>query len=159
VKDTLDLTIISGGQTGADRSALEVALSFGLPTGGWAPKRFMTEDGPDPILGSRFGLLEHHSSDYADRTWANVQMADVTIWFGTIGSRGYVCTQGACQYFGKTMLENPTSQLLSEYIVSRDPRVMNVAGNRRSRNPSVAALVRETLGAALREVTRTKAGG
>ena len=47
--------IISGGQTGADQVALSVAVRLGLKTGGYAPLRYMTEDGPDPTL-ARYGL-------------------------------------------------------------------------------------------------------
>ena len=42
--------IISGGQTGVDQAALRAAKACGIPTGGWAPKGWRTEDGPAPWL-------------------------------------------------------------------------------------------------------------
>ena len=40
--------IISGGQTGVDRVALDVSLELGIPCGGWCPKGRKAEDGPIP---------------------------------------------------------------------------------------------------------------
>jgi hypothetical protein len=70
--------IISGGQTGVDQAALRAAKACGIPTGGWAPKRWRTEDGPAPWLAD-FGLREHASADYLDRTRANVGDAGLTL--------------------------------------------------------------------------------
>ena len=50
--------IISGGQTGADRAALEVACALNIETGGWAPKEFWTSEGRNPKLGTKYGLRE-----------------------------------------------------------------------------------------------------
>jgi hypothetical protein len=54
--------IISGGQTGVDRAALDVALALGLPHGGWCPRGRRAEDGP---LGARYQLAETPSADPA----------------------------------------------------------------------------------------------
>jgi hypothetical protein len=70
--------IISGGQTGVDQAALRAAKACGIPTGGWAPKGWRTEDGPAPWLAD-FGLREHASADYPDRTRANVGDAGLTL--------------------------------------------------------------------------------
>src|SRR4051812_15127400 len=83
--------VISGGQTGADRAALECAKALGLETGGHAPRGFRTEKGNDPSL-KEFGLAETASDDYPTRTRLNVQNADATVWFGSTGSQGYYCT-------------------------------------------------------------------
>jgi hypothetical protein len=40
--------IVSGGQTGADRAALDWAISRGVPHGGWCAKGRKAEDGPIP---------------------------------------------------------------------------------------------------------------
>ena len=53
------LQIVSGGQTGADQGGLEAALALGIPVGGWAPKGWLTENGPDPTLESKYGMKEH----------------------------------------------------------------------------------------------------
>jgi len=70
--------IISGGQTGVDQAALRAAKACGIPTGGWAPKWWKTEDGPASWLAD-FALREHASADYAVRTRANVADAGLTL--------------------------------------------------------------------------------
>jgi hypothetical protein len=70
--------ILSGGQTGADRAALEWALAEGLPHGGWCPGNRKAEDGRIP---SRFRLKETRSRTYAVRTSWNVRDSDGTVIF------------------------------------------------------------------------------
>jgi len=57
--------IISGGQTGVDRAALDVALGLRIPCGGWCPKGRLAEDGP---IDPRYPLNETKSSEYRERT-------------------------------------------------------------------------------------------
>ena len=59
------LKIISGGQTGADRAALDVALTLSLPIGGWCPKGRRAEDG---MIPDRYPLTETPEADYDTRT-------------------------------------------------------------------------------------------
>src|SRR6516225_6913367 len=68
--------IISGGQTGVDRAALDVALELGIPCGGWCPKGRRAEDGPIP---QRYPLQETGSKEYPVRTAKNVRQADGTL--------------------------------------------------------------------------------
>ncbi|HLJ96791.1 MAG TPA: putative molybdenum carrier protein [Gemmataceae bacterium] len=68
--------IISGGQTGVDRAALDVALELGLPCGGWCPRGRRAEDGPIP---QRYPLAETSSRSYAQRTKRNVLDSDGTL--------------------------------------------------------------------------------
>src|SRR5262249_29141313 len=70
--------IISGGQTGVDQGALCAARKAGFPTGGWAPKGWLTERGPAPWL-AELGLLQHASPSYPLRTRANVAASDATL--------------------------------------------------------------------------------
>jgi hypothetical protein len=70
--------VISGGQTGVDQAALRAGRACGIPTGGWAPNGWKTEDGPAPWLAN-FGLQELTSADYPDRTRANVEGAGLTL--------------------------------------------------------------------------------
>lgn len=70
--------VISGGQTGVDRAALEAAQYCNIETGGWAPKGWRTDVGADPTLAD-FGLREHTSPLYPPRTASNVRDSDVTI--------------------------------------------------------------------------------
>ncbi len=68
--------MISGGQTGVDRAALDVALELGLPCGGWCPGGRRAEDGPIDAL---YPLTETARSDYSGRTRRNVADADATL--------------------------------------------------------------------------------
>jgi hypothetical protein len=70
--------IISGGQTGADRMALDWAIWHRIPHGGWCPKGRKAEDGP---IGSKYLLKETPTSNYAQRTEWNVRDSDGTVIF------------------------------------------------------------------------------
>ena len=129
--------IISGGQTGADRTGLECAKEIGLETGGTAPLGYRTEIGCDPSLKD-FGLVVDNNWSYVPRTIQNVRDGDITLWFGNIGSPGYRCTKRACKDYGKDMIENPTDLI----VIAETFEVINVAGNRKSTNPGVCDLVR-----------------
>ena len=74
----LDLTIWSGGQTGADIMALDWALSHGIPHGGWCPKGRRAENGR--IL-AKYQLQECKTGRYAERTKRNVLDSDATVIF------------------------------------------------------------------------------
>lgn len=74
--------VISGGQTGVDQAALRAAKACGIPTGGYAPKDYMTEDGPSPWLAD-FGLIALTVSDYPRRTKANVVEAGFVVVIDT----------------------------------------------------------------------------
>ena len=68
--------IVSGGQTGVDRAALDVAMEFGLACGGWCPRGRRAEDGP---ITHRYPLAETAGWDYAERTGLNVRDSDGTL--------------------------------------------------------------------------------
>src|SRR5436189_4749506 len=70
--------IISGGQTGADRAALDFALAHGLAHGGWCPRGRLAEDG---ALEERYELRETPDAEYAQRTEWNVRDSDGTVIF------------------------------------------------------------------------------
>lgn len=130
--------VISGGQTGADRTALVCAKELGLATGGTAPKGYRTETGDDPTLKTLFGLVEDLSSSYPPRTKLNVKNANITLWFGNVNSPGYWSTWNAAKSLHRPFVENPTS--LVELADLHE--VINFAGNRLSSNPNVVNLVR-----------------
>ena len=71
----LILKIISGGQAGADRAALDLAIESGLEHGGWCPRGRKAEDGPIP---ARYRLAETESANYRARTVRNV-VSDATL--------------------------------------------------------------------------------
>ena len=70
--------IVSGGQTGADRAALDAALSSGFPCGGWCPEGRLAEDGP---LSSAYPLEELPGGGYRQRTIKNIESSDGTAIF------------------------------------------------------------------------------
>jgi hypothetical protein len=130
--------IISGGQTGADKTGLVCAKRIGLETGGTAPKGWKIDGGTDPSLAD-YGLVQSPTSDYAPRTRQNVRDADATLWFGTVGSPGYWCTKNAIKASTKPFYENP-SDLQLQYICNTYETV-NIAGNRSRINPRVVGMV------------------
>ena len=73
------LRIVSGGQTGVDRAALDAALLCGASCGGWCPAGRRAEDGP---IADRYPLTETASSDYKERTVANVRDSEATLILG-----------------------------------------------------------------------------
>lgn len=132
---------LSGGQTGADRTALECAKELGLETGGTAPKHYRTEDGDDLSLKTLFGLEESNSYGYKPRTHKNVKDADVTVWFGKIDSPGYWCTRGGTIKYEREFYVNPSPAQVVYLCNSFE--TINFAGNRKSKNPPVVQLVRD----------------
>ncbi|MGH8129186.1 MAG: putative molybdenum carrier protein [Gammaproteobacteria bacterium] len=69
-------TIISGGQTGADRAALDFAIAHGIEHGGWCPLGRRAEDGP---LDAKYCLVETEREGYRARTVRNVRDSDATL--------------------------------------------------------------------------------
>jgi hypothetical protein len=110
--------IISGGQTGADRAALDVALKLGIPHGGWIPKGRKAEDGP---LADIYKLKEMSTDSYPKRTEQNVIDSDGTL----IIARGKLT--GGSDYTRKMTLRH-RKQLLG---------IVNVAGPRASKDPRI----------------------
>ncbi|MEX0610513.1 MAG: putative molybdenum carrier protein, partial [Pirellulales bacterium] len=74
--DLRGITIISGGQTGADRAALDFALEHEIAHGGWCPRGRLAEDGP---IAPRYNLQETPSRKYSQRTEWNVRDSDATV--------------------------------------------------------------------------------
>ena len=75
------MRLISGGQSGVDRAALDVALARGIPYGGWCPNGGWAEDCPEPpgVLAKYPQLVETPSADPAQRTEWNVRDADACL--------------------------------------------------------------------------------
>lgn len=141
--------VISGGQTGADQGGLEAARELGLETGGWAPKGWMTENGPQRELLEGFGLKECGSSEYPARTVLNVRDADMTLIFGSV-SGGSKLTEYYCQRYGRPYIWNPSVDYLVKVLAGGKVQVLNVAGNRESKTPGIQRATRELLTEALR---------
>ena len=76
ISDEEFLKIISGGQTGVDRGALDAALAFEVECGGWCPAGRLAEDGTIP---ERYPVVELANAGYAERTARNVADSDGTL--------------------------------------------------------------------------------
>ena len=134
------MRLISGGQTGVDRAALDVALALGLPVGGWCPQGRRAEDG---MIPERYPLTETLEADYDTRTRRNVEDSDGTLILnlGTLDG-GTALTVILAQQLGKpcrvVALEDgiePTA--FREWLDAHPIAVLNVAGPRESKRPGV----------------------
>ena len=151
------LKIISGGQTGADIGGLTAAKLAGIRTGGCAPKGFLTENGSNPKLRSEYGLHQSDSDKYPKRTAENVSKSDCTIIFGNILSRGSQLTITTCDALNKPYLVIPATETeaiskISGFIFKLQKEknralIINIAGNRESKNPGTEERVIEILSA------------
>jgi hypothetical protein len=148
--------VVSGGQTGADRAALDVAQEHGLQTGGWVPKGRLAEEGRIPDRYT--GLRETESADPAVRTVWNVRDSDATL----IVSHGPLSGGSLLTFQEATRLSRPVLHLdltalahadavarLQKWLHAVDPATLNVAGPRASHDAAigegVAALLRAVL--------------
>ena len=137
------LKIISGGQTGVDRAALDAALACGLPVGGWCPSGRRAEDG---VIPARYPLVETPSIKYPPRTTRNVRDSDATLIL-TLREldSGSKLTADMARRLGKPCLiaslnTDPATIRLPELLPwTLDEVVLNVAGPRESRCPGIYA--------------------
>ncbi len=149
--------IISGGQTGADQGGLEAGKELGIPTGGTAPLGWKTERGPMPaLLRDTYNLVPNWSSGYPDRTRVNVLDSDGTVVFGDFYSPGSELTKACCKSLSRPLYrvcreDTPVieKQDFLNWLEKFDIRVLNVAGNRESRNLGIQERVRSFLVAVL----------
>jgi len=137
----MSVRIISGGQTGVDRIALDAARKAGLQTGGTAPRGYLTENGPDPSL-REFGLADHRSPQYPPRTKQNIVDSDVTVLFtnnphdraeSLIKRKGgSALTLKYCKELGKQCLVNPSPWEVLALLCEPGDHTINFAGTRGS---------------------------
>jgi len=143
--------IVSGGQTGADRAALDWAIEHGIPHGGWCPKGRRAEDGP---IAGRYQLQETPSANYVQRTEWNARDSDGTVVFsiGDILMGGSQKTVELARKRGRPVLHLSKASgiavaeaALRRFIGEHGIKVLNVAGPRASKEPEVGAFVKEVL--------------
>jgi hypothetical protein len=144
--------VISGGQTGVDRAALDVALALGLPCGGWCPRGRRAEDGRIP---GRYPLREALSTGYAQRTEWNVRDADavLVLYRGRLRG-GTALTVAVARRLGRPCLTvdlagEPDPVAIAAWIAAHAVATLDVAGSRESHEPGIAAQARALLGAVL----------
>jgi len=157
--------VISGGQTGADQGGLQGANKMLLGTGGWAPRGYMTENGPYPKLGTLYGLKQTRSGGYTVRTVRNVHRSDGTLWVGATRSPGARLTLGSCRKNSKPVLvlpydRNDPDQKRSEecvvdvvnWIHEHEISILNVAGNRESGNRGICYFTEAVIMGVIRQL-------
>ena len=146
--------IISGGQTGADRAALDFAIKHGIPYGGWVPKGRKTEDG---TLPEKYHLQEMPTGQYSKRTEKNVLDSDGTLILSHgLLTGGSALTTGFAEHHGKPwihidleMTSYPEAAIMIREWVGRNSiTIMNVAGARASKDPMIYQAVMDLLDAA-----------
>jgi hypothetical protein len=135
--------IISGGQTGVDRAALDAAIKLSIDHGGWIPKGRLTESGPLP---SEYRLKETKSGSYAERTEKNVLDADATL----IISRGPL--SGGSEYTREMAVKHQrpwlhidlsgqaafqAASVINSWIMHKKIEILNVAGPRASKDAKI----------------------
>ena len=142
--------IVSGGQTGVDRGALDAALQAGFGCGGWCPQGRLAEDGPIP---ARYVMVEL-TGGYEKRTLKNVLDSDGTaiLYFGVLEG-GTLQTKENCVAHGKPVELIDASRAappeaaarIVSFIAKNRISVLNVAGPRASKQPAAHEYARETM--------------
>ena len=147
--------IISGGQTGADRAALDVAIKLGILHGGWIPKGRLTENGK---LDDKYQLKEMDTANYNQRTEQNVIDSNGTLILShgkLTGGSDY--TQDMVLRHGRPWLyidlnKTPSSRAarqIRSWIAEHEIKVLNVAGPRASKDPAIYLSTTDILDRAL----------
>ena len=146
--------IVSGGQTGADRAALDIAVKVGITHGGWIPKGRLAEDG---VLDDKYQLREMETSKYNRRTEQNVIDSNGTliISHGEL-TGGSEFTREMAIYHNRPWLHvdlNNTiafqaAEKIRIWIAENEIKVLNVAGSRASKDPDIYNATADILEAA-----------
>lgn len=148
--------IISGGQTGADRAALDFAIEHNIPYGGWVPKGRKTEDG---TLPDRYDLQEMPTDEYLKRTEQNILNSDGTL----IISNGRLTGGSALTEFLTCMHNMPyfhvdmdqinlaeAAAKTRQWIKDNGIKILNVAGARASKDSEIYRVTIDLLEATFR---------
>jgi Circularly permutated YpsA SLOG family len=150
--------VVSGGQTGVDRAALDAALAAEFACGGWCPEGRKAEDGPIP---ARYPLQVLPGASYIGRTRRNVQDSDATliVSFGP-PSGGTARTVEFCVRYQKPYLivdanvinVDAAATLVHELLNRVGAKTLNVAGPRASGEPRGYTYAKALVGAVLRQI-------
>ncbi|MDG1874197.1 MAG: putative molybdenum carrier protein [Mariniblastus sp.] len=152
------IKIVSGGQTGVDRAALDVAVFLEIPHGGFCPRGRRAEDGRIPKI---YQLRETPERGYSIRTEKNVIHSDGTlILFRQRMSRGTELTRRLAAKHKRPCLcldlDDPEINQLTAYeqfdswVSKNDVAILNVAGPRASSSPEVTRMAESFLVSAIR---------
>lgn len=132
--------VVSGGQTGVDRAALDVALDLGIPCGGWCPRGRLAEDG---VIAPRYPLRETPTPATKERTEWNVRDTDATLVL-TRGPAegGTALTISLAEEHAKPLRvvdlrAAPDPLAVRDWLLAGGVGVLNVAGPRESEAPDI----------------------
>jgi hypothetical protein len=137
------MKIISGGQTGVDRAALDAAIELGIPHGGWCPRGRTAEDGR---ISDRYQLREADSPDYSFRTEQNVLDSDATLilYRGRVSGGTELTLRLARQHARPHLVVDLDAALapaeVRRWLEEHTVETLNVAGPRESQSPGIATL-------------------
>jgi len=144
-----ELTIVSGGQTGVDRAALDWAIEKGLPHGGYCPKGRIAEDG---VIPGKYNLKEIKSGKYRIRTRLNVIHSDATLILsalpltgGTALTAKYAEEEDKAIFTISPGFEPTDLRALHSFLRARDFCKLNVAGPRLSQWPDSRDFIKRAL--------------
>ena len=135
------LRIISGGQTGVDRAALDVALRHGIDCGGWCPAGRLDEFGKIP---DRYPVQELQSGSFTERTLQNVKDSDGTVVTFSRELRGGTeqtvrfCIEQQQPYQlidASSVSTEDAAKLMAQFVRKNKIGILNVAGPRQSEWP------------------------
>jgi hypothetical protein len=142
--------VVSGGQSGVDRAALDAAREAGLETGGWCPRGRWAEDGPIP---ERYALCETPAADPAQRTRWNVRDSDATLVLARGVPMGGTALTLACAremerpHLAVDLDAEQPAERIERWLDEVAPAVLNVAGPRESEAPGLGDTARGLLAA------------
>jgi len=147
--------VVSGGQSGVDRAALDAARSLGIPAGGWCPRGRIAEDGR---IRRRYRLVETPSGNYPQRTEWNVRDSDATLIVnrgrldgGTLATARLALERHAKPLFMIELGRRVQRPRFRAWLRRNRVRVLNVAGPRESKRPGIYAEAQALLTKLLRE--------
>ena len=145
------MKIISGGQTGVDRAALDFAITHRLEHGGWCPRGRLAENG---LIPRRYRLIETAGEEYPERTERNVLDSDATLIIcrdlplkgGTLATLQFARKHDkpalvVTERDGIGQVPWRAAPFLREHHVA----VLNVAGPRESQAPGIRRFVYQVL--------------
>ena len=132
--------VLSGGQTGVDRAALDVAIEMGVAHGGWCPAG---RDADDGVIPDKYQLTETAEQDHTVRTENNVKDADGTlmIYRGELhGGTAYAIEMA--KHLNKPVLALNLDQDIDveevfDWVQSNNIRIINIGGQRETKNPGI----------------------
>lgn len=158
----MKLNIVSGGQTGVDRAALDAAITAALAIGGWCAKGRRAEDG---VIADRYALRETSGRNYRQRTQWNVRDSDGTLvlYWGELQDGTLLTVKMAREQYQRplllvNLLAPINAQEVVDWIVRSDIKTLNVAGPRESSRLGIYAKARVYLEDVFRRVSRVSDG-